>query len=153
MAELLGTSACALNSTIYKRPELAVVWRRMPADGAFAGRFAGLPRPIGSQSVADGLVAEAIADLAATGHPLDPKNSQASDALRLILAMYAITGTMNFARGWVRSAMVALAGARGVMPSAKVVRWYKSNLASDPTAALDLPGVDNELIQDLVDRG
>ena len=131
VSERLCTSASALNSIIYKKPELARRWKRLPADGAFAGRFAGLPSAIHEkQHRLDDLVREACNDLEATGCPIHPDNAQSHDAIRLLLAMYAITGTMNFDRGWIRSVMIALTDACGAMPSAKVMRLSLIHISS-----------------------
>lgn len=152
VAEAVGRDASILNSIIYHDRSLRPRWQALPADGAFAGRFSGMPRAIERQVELDGLVAEAVADLDAAGNPICSENPQNHDAIRLLLAMYAITGSMNFKRGWVRSTMVALTDGRGTMPSAKVMRWYKSNLVSDPMRAMEVPGVNPDLLNDLMEQ-
>ncbi len=151
----LRTDATRINSAVQRHPELVEIWRRLPADGAYAGREAGLPRPSSTdaQSECDALVKEALEDLAAAGYPLSSEVPIRHDTVRLILAMYAIAGTINFRRGWVRAVMLAMQASGRPMMSSKAIRWHRSALITDPDAFATVPGIDPELLDDLSEYG
>ena len=152
-AERLGKHASCINCSVREDPELVSLWRALPADGAYSGRAAGLPRSVPNQAECDALLAEAADDLTRAGHPVDPANHQRHDAVRLLLAVYAITGTLSLQRGWVRSLMATLTAAGHGQPSSKGVRWYRYTLANDPWLFAEVPGVALELLADLAGRG
>lgn len=150
-AERLGVHAGTVRSYIEKhRPELMERWSALPAGGAFAGRR-GVPMARPGQARADELVDEALADLAAAGWPLSPHNPQKHDVVRLVLQLYAITGSIALPYGWVRSTIVAMRDAGCAAPTPASVRWYRSKLSTEPDDFLDVPGVDPDLIADLAE--
>lgn len=155
VAERLGQDATRINSAVRRDPELLRLWQALPADGAYAGREAGLPRPssAGAQAESDALVAEASVDLAAAGYPLSSGVPIRHDTVRLILAMYAIAGAINFRRGWVRAVMLAMQASGRPMMSSKAIRWHRSALITDPEAFAKVPGIDPELLDDLSEYG
>ena len=155
VAERLARDAIRINCAVRDDPDLLRLWQALPSDGAYAGRAAGLPLPssAGAQAESDALVAEASADLAAAGRPLSADVPLRHDTVRLILAMYAIAGTINFRRGWVRAAMLTLVASGRPMMSSKAVRWHRSALLTDPHAFASIPGVDPVLLDDLAEYG
>lgn len=150
-AERLGVHAGTVRSHIEKRrPELMERWSALPAGGAFAGRR-GVPMARPGQDRADELVDEALADLAAAGRPPSPHNPQRHDVVRLVLQLYAITGSISLPYGWVRATIVAMQDAGCAAPTPASVRWYRCQLASAPERFSDVPGVDPDLIADLAE--
>ncbi|MDF2231583.1 hypothetical protein P2H44_03365 [Albimonas sp. CAU 1670] len=127
---------------------LLETWRGLPSGLAFAGpSCGGLPTATKRQAEADALIAEALQDA-----PLDPLASQASSIVGLLLAAYAITGSIAFPRGWVRGVMLAFEREGLRVPSAHSVRWYRSKLNADPLFFASIPNVDLQLLEDLVSR-
>lgn len=105
-----------------------------------------LPRAHPRQAEADALVAEALADCR-----LQPEASQRWNATRILWALYRLTGTMNWPRGWVRSCMLALGNAGAWVPTAAVLRWYRIRMMDVPEQfASSCP--DHLLIEDLLAR-
>lgn len=86
-----------------------------------------LPKPYKSQAEANALVAEALEDF-----EINPDHSARRNVLGLLLSMFAITGSMDFPKGWVRALMLAFDAAGAVPPKADCVRWYKGKLTVDP---------------------
>lgn len=96
------------------------------------------------QEEARELVAEAARD-----YPPDPAACQRGNVVRLMLSMWNVTGTTRFPRGWTREVMLEL-GRRGcAVPNAKVLRWYRSQVADDPLQFMTTPGVPRDLTEDL----
>lgn len=122
------------------------LWQSLPADGAFSGRSASLPKPCRSQSKADDLLAEAVEDV-----PPDPERSQCENVVGLLWAMFAVHGSMNFPRGWVRAFVLSLGDAGCHPPTPSVARWYRTKLLTDPGQFADhCP--DPRLVEDLLAR-
>jgi hypothetical protein len=91
-------------------------------------------------------VAEAVAD-----YPLDPDRSQRWNIVRLLFAVYNITGTLDWSRGWMDHVIAALVAAGVGAPKHTVVGWYRSQMIDDPERLADgCP--DPELMNDLVER-
>jgi hypothetical protein len=144
VAEKLGMTGNGLGARLFTLPRLRAIWRRLPADGAFAGRDNTTPKPCRSQDDADALVAEALADA-----PIDPTVAQRVNMVRLMLAMYSISGSMLFPRGWARAVILAFESARADVPTLKSIRWYRSHLSDAPSRFANVPGIDRQLIEDL----
>lgn len=146
-AEALGVPVAALHGHLYSaRPDTyRRVWRALPSGGAYAGRDRGLPGPSRRQAEADALVAEAASDV---GH-LSPCAPSRHTIVRLLLGIYAITGSLDLPRGWVRAVLRTLAEADCPPTTPSVVRWYRTVLASDPGRFADVPGVDPVLLDDI----
>jgi len=130
-AEYLSVPATTLNSHLgSNRPDLLVKWRSMPSDGAYR-----IPRPgtlpkkgnAQRQERMDRLVAEA-----ARMELPDPDAPAVTNTVRLLLAMYRISGTVGWHRGWVRAIMVELRKSSAHVSSAHTIRWYRSRLVADP---------------------
>jgi len=146
-AEALGVHAGTVRSHIDRqRPELMGRWSALPAGGAFAGR-GGLPMVRPGQSDADALVHEA-----SSMSPLNPSSTQRHNLVRLLLAMYAINGSMAYSLGWVRSVLLAFEAAGCRAPTPASVRWYRCRLQSEPdTFAAHAGGFEGEM-ERLADR-
>ncbi|MEM1380748.1 MAG: hypothetical protein AAGH41_08995 [Pseudomonadota bacterium] len=144
-AERLSLHAGSLNARCLAiGPVTLEAWRSLPAGGAFADRFASIPKAYARQDEVDAMVAEAAGD-----YPPSADRRQVENVVRLIFGMYAVTGTMNLPRGWVRALIQTLrrAGCRAPTPSA--ARWYRSRIADDPASfARFCP--DPELLDDLL---
>lgn len=93
------------------------------------------------------MVAEAAADA-----PLDPSASQNQNIALLLLAMFAVTGTMHWPRGWVQAAQEEFLRAGCCVPTREILRWFRSRVQDDPGYFAGTPGADPELIRDLADR-
>src|SRR5262249_46719423 len=143
-AARLGMTGGALASRMIRETRLLKRWRALPADGAFAGRDTSLPRPCRSQADADALVAEAALD-----PPSDPSAPQRVNIVRLLLAMYAISGSVRFPRGWTRALILAMETAGARPPTVKVARWYRSRLSDAPGTFASVEGADPQLIEDI----
>jgi len=81
-------------------------------------------------------------DRAAATVDLRADLSMRSNVVRLLCAMYLINGSLNLRRGWVDRTREVLAGAGLPVPSGKVLRWYRSNLASSAMMFAHCPLVD-----------
>jgi hypothetical protein len=146
----LGVAADNLNCLVHtSHPELLPLWRKLPAGGAYRGCGTELPRSHRFQRESDALVAEAAADLAEAGYPLSPTHSVRQNVVRLLVAMFAITGTLNLRRGWVRSVMLAIEAAGCPATTATATRWYRVSLADDPEQFSGVPGLDASAFADL----
>ena len=130
-AESLAVHGTTLGSYISeRRPDLHARWRSLPSDGAFA--MAGErtpPRATGTTAQAD---MDAVVAAAARIAPPHPSYPTCANCLRLMLAMYRVSGTLNWPRGYVRGVMLALEDAGCPPTTQRVVRWYRSKLSSDP---------------------
>lgn len=144
VADKLGMTGNGLGASLFRIPKLRAMWRRLPADGAFAGRDNATPKPSRSQHDADALVAEALVDA-----PIDPNASQRINLARIIFAMYSISGSMMFPRGWARAVILAFEAAGAKAPTLKSIRWYRSHLSDAPSFYANIPGIDRQLIDDL----
>jgi hypothetical protein len=144
-ADRLGMQVFRLHSAVASSfPELMPALRSLAIDG--------LPPPGRSQAESDSLVARAAADLAEAGFPLSARNPTRQDVVRLLVGMYAIAGSMNFRRGWVRSIMLALDSA-GCSPSDPAsLRWHRVKLCEDPEQFAGVPGLDPDAFADLCVR-
>ncbi|AUJ64197.1 hypothetical protein B9057_07725 [Aestuarium zhoushanense] len=143
-AERLGIHPGTIR-THMERMGLLDEWRRLPADNAFAGvQSRGVPQASGRQERADALFVEAAAD-----YPLRADRAQRWNAIGLLLAAYAITGTINLPRGWVRAAMIRFEEAGLKPPTAATMRWYRSKLREDPYYFEAGEDVDRQLLDDL----
>jgi hypothetical protein len=111
-----------------------------------------VPKAHRAQAESDALVAEAAADLAAAGYGLSPDHFIRHNVVRLLVAMFAITGTMDFRRGWVRSVMLALDEAGCTHSTQVTLRWFRSNLVRDPEQFAGVPGLDAEAFADICSR-
>lgn len=144
-ANRLQTSGNSLSARINVHiRELVPIWKDLPADGAFAGKDRTIPKPARTQLQADALVAEAVQD-----SPLYPHEAQRANVARLIFAMFAITGSMNFPRGWARAVILAFEAAGAKAPTNKAIRWYRSRIAEDPEGFASIHGVDPQLVADI----
>lgn len=120
-------------------------WSRLPAGNAFAGvQSRGLPKPSNQQEEADAILSEAAVDF-----PLRADRAQRWNAVGLLLAAYAITGTINLPRGWVRSSMMRFEVAGLKPPTPASMRWYRSKLSEDPFYFEAGTEVDRQLLEDL----
>ncbi|SFJ33596.1 hypothetical protein SAMN05216258_1428 [Albimonas pacifica] len=106
-----------------------------------------MPRSIQKQAEAGALFSEALQDA-----PLDPLASQVSNIVGLLLAAYAITGSIVFPRGWVREVMLAFEREGLKVPSAHTLRWYRCKLDTQPYLFASAPNVDLQLLEDLEAR-
>lgn len=103
-----------------------------------------LPRAYRRQAEADALIAEATAD-----SPLDPQSNQRANVVRLLLAAYAICGTLDLPRGWVRAAMAEFIRAGIEPPTPYTLSRYRKQLAACPTD-FELHCDDPDVMADLV---
>tara|TARA_R110002049_G_scaffold67291_5_gene174786 strand:+ start:2157 stop:2540 length:384 start_codon:yes stop_codon:yes gene_type:complete len=71
---------------------------------------------------------------AAVDARLDPDASTRSNMVGLIAHAYHISGTIHWPRGWVREAMLVLDAAGCTVPTAQIVRWYRSRISEAPAA-------------------
>lgn len=150
VASILGVSAACIGGSVHKTndPSLRAAWRKLPADGAFAGISKDAPGPAHSQDEADALVAEALVDA-----PIDVTANQRECIVLLMLALFNITGSMSFPRGWVRALILAFnASNHPVRPTPASLRWYRLQLQNEPQTFASVWGADPKLIEDLVER-
>jgi hypothetical protein len=147
VAAALGVTASHIASLVHSCGDhsLQESWRGLPADGAFAGVSRNMPASWRHQNEADELVAEAIADW-----PIDVTWNQRECVVGVLLAMFNITGSMAFPRGWVRSVMLAFdAAGHSLPPTPCSLRWYRRKLQHEPEAFAEVYGVNPQLIEDL----
>jgi hypothetical protein len=150
VATMIGRTAARISSLVLEASDgsLTKAWSGLPAGGAFAGASVSVPTPYASQAHADALVAEAIAD-----SPIEITWNQRECVVNLLLAMFNITGSMAFPRGWVRSVMLAFdAAEHPVPPTPSSLRWYRRQLQNEPQTFAGVWGADPRLIQDLIER-
>lgn len=149
VASTLDLTGARVSSLVYESGDraLARAWSDLPAGGAFAGTSTEMPGACTVQAAADALVAEAIADA-----PIDLTWNQRECVVGVMLAMFNITGTMKFPRGWVRAVMLAFdAAGHPVRPTPASLRWYRRQIQNEPTLFAEVWGADPRLIQDLID--
>lgn len=149
-ASALGLTGARVSSLVYESRDgaLARAWSDLPSGGAFAGASTEVPGPCTDQAAADDLVAEAVAD-----SPIVLTCNQRECVVGLMLAMFNITGTMAFPRGWVRAVMLAFdAAGHPARPTPSSLRWYRRQLQNEPTTFAGVWGADARLIQDLIER-
>lgn len=99
-----------------------------------------------TQAEADALVAETVDD--ERFRPL-PDLPPASNAVRIIVGCWYVSGTLGFPRGWVRPIMVACRAAGASHPNAKCLRWYRSKVADSPSYFMGMRGVPRDLLQQI----
>jgi hypothetical protein len=93
------------------------------------------------------LVAEAVADA-----PLDPSATVNRNLALLLLAMFAVTGSIRWPGGWIRAVQEEFLRAGCSVPTPASIRWLRGRLQDDPASFEGLPGADTELLRDLEDR-
>lgn len=98
-----------------------------------------------TQGQAYELVQEAMTDF-----PPQPDQTQRSNIVRLLLAMWNIQGSPSFPRGWAREVMLGLHNHGCAVPTSKVLRWYRSGLAVDPGQFKSVPHIPKEMLVDLI---
>lgn len=134
-AEALGVHGSTLGSyVIERRSDLHARWRSLPSDGAFA--MAGNRKPPKATSTPANAEMAALVGAAAEVAPPDPDFPTSANCLRLMLAMFRLSGTLNWPRGYVRGIMLALEDAGCATTTQRVVRWYRSKLSTDPEVRL-----------------
>lgn len=69
---------------------------------------------------------------AAEDAQLDPDASMRSNVVTLLAHAWNVSGTINWQRGWVREAMIVLAAHGCVVPTAQIMRWYRSRISEAP---------------------
>ncbi|CTQ32060.1 hypothetical protein [Jannaschia rubra] len=69
---------------------------------------------------------------AAADARLDPEASMRSNVITLLAHAWNVSGTIHWQRGWVREAMLVLAAAGCIVPSAQIMRWYRSRISEAP---------------------
>ena len=69
---------------------------------------------------------------AAEDAQLDPEASMRSNVVMLLAHAWNVSGTIHWQRGWVREAMLVLAAAGCVVPTAQIMRWYRSRISEAP---------------------
>lgn len=77
---------------------------------------------------------------------------QVHNATKLILAFYRVNGSMNFPRGWIRSAMTEFSKAGVNPPTRSSITWYRQRLSDDPLRFKAIPGIDLALLNRLARR-
>jgi len=94
------------------------------------------------------LVVEAAVDA-----PLDPSASLRKNLVLLLMAMFAITGSIRWPGGWIRAVQEEFLRAGCSIPTPASIRWLRNHLQDDPASFAVFPEVDPELLRDLEDRG
>lgn len=69
---------------------------------------------------------------AADDAQLDPDASMRSNVVTLLAHAWNVSGTIHWPRGWVREAMLVLATAGCGVPTAQIMRWYRSRISEAP---------------------
>ncbi len=64
---------------------------------------------------------------------LDPDASMRSNVVTLLAHAWNVSGTIHWQRGWVREAMLVLAIAGCDVPTAQIMRWYRSRISEAPS--------------------
>jgi hypothetical protein len=102
-----------------------------------ARREAGLDEAWNSRVMARKLVddAAALVDLRAAA-------STRSRVVRLLCAVFEVSGGLNLRRGWVGRVQEVLADAGAPVPSPRILRCYRSRLSDDPMYVARTPLVD-----------
>lgn len=110
-------------------------------------RIRNLPSKTPGQEDVDSIVEEAFEDVR-----LRDDETQGVRMLKLLLAIYAITGTIKFPRGWKRAIMIGLHKAGLHVPSPESLGWYRTRLMRDPEEyRFASPDFEDEHIQELFD--
>lgn len=97
-----------------------------------------------TQDAADSLVAEALSE-----HPPLPGLSMRANAVRMIASMWYVHGSLDFPRGWVRSAMLAFVSRSVDCPNARSWRSYRSKVSENPGFFLSSPGAPVDLLRQM----
>lgn len=143
VAEALGIGAGSIRQICENTsPELLRDWKDLPSDGVFVCSKA-IPKPCRDQDRTDAIVAKAISDALAK-KPFD-KGIQRWTILRVLLSLFAVSRSLNFPNGWVRAALIQLKP-HGVETTPSVMRWYRSQLASNPMQFQGVPELDPNLL-------
>jgi hypothetical protein len=138
VADRMGLSGKGVEDALRRRrPDLLDRWLRLRQDEMVPPRHRALDR------MRD-LAAEAAADASPR-----PGATQNANLALLLLAMFAITGSIRWPPGWVRAVQEEFAKAGCSVPTPAVARWMRGRLQDDPDAFASLPGADPELIEDL----
>lgn len=97
-----------------------------------------------TQALAEALVKEALEDF-----PPSPDFSMRANAVRLLVGMWFVQGSMNFPRGWVAPAMQAFIESGVDCPNARCWRSYRSDLVENPGQFLTTSGAPIDLIRQM----
>lgn len=90
------------------------------------------------------LVQEACADCR-----IDPERSERDGAVLLMLAMYNITGSLDWGQGWASAIASALGRGGALSPTRAQLVLYRQQMAECPWALSDVAGADPVLLSDL----
>ena len=97
-----------------------------------------------TKQAAEALVMEAFEDF-----PPSADFSMRANAVRLLVGMWFINGSMSFPRGWVTPAMQAFIE-RGIdCPNPRCWRSYRSDVKDNPGQFLSTPGAPVDLIRQM----
>tara|TARA_R110002124_G_scaffold167131_2_gene334485 strand:+ start:1762 stop:2136 length:375 start_codon:yes stop_codon:yes gene_type:complete len=97
-----------------------------------------------TQKAAKALFTEALEDF-----PPSPDFSMRANAVRLLVGMWFIQGSMSFPRGWVTPAMQAFIESGVDCPNPRCWRSCRSDVKDNPGQFLSTPGAPVDLIRQM----
>lgn len=103
------------------------------------------PKPVAGLNDIQALVREACED-----SPLDRKRPERDNVVLLMLALYNITGSLDWPGDWLSAVSSAFVEAKAALPSRSTLSWYRNQLRDDPAKFENIKGVDPQLIEDLL---